>query len=203
MGFKKALASAFTKAKGWTLDIEELPEKVLVVGAPHTSNWDALHMLAAFWTLGRKPHFLVKDSVVKIPVFGALVRSLGGIAVDRSASNGMVGSLIERLENEDDFILAITPKGTRGKREFWKSGFYRIALEADIPVELGFVDSTTKTFGWSASMRLTGDVKADMEKIREFYADKRGIKPELTCTPRLRAEDDDAARDYLLSGLSV
>lgn len=201
MGLKKTCASAFMKVTGWTLSIEELPEKVLVVGAPHTSNWDALYMLAAFWTLGRKPHFLVKDSVVKIPVFGALVRSLGGIAVDRSASNGMVGSLIERLENEDDFILAITPKGTRGKREFWKSGFYRIALEANIPLELGFVDSTTKTFGWTASLRLTGDVKADMEKIRAFYADKTGIKPELTSTPRLRAENDDDARDYLLSGI--
>lgn len=202
MGLKKTCASAFMKVTGWTLVIEELPKKVLVVGAPHTSNWDALYMLAAFWTLGRTPHFLVKDSVVKIPVFGALVRALGGIAVDRSASNGMVGSLIERLASEDDFIVAITPKGTRGKREFWKSGFYRIALEADIPVELGFVDSTTKTFGWSASLRLTGDVKADMEKIRAFYVDKVGIKPELTCTARLRAEDDEAAREYLLSGLN-
>ena len=201
MGLKKACASAFMKVTGWTLDIEELPEKVLVVGAPHTSNWDALYMLAAFWTLGRKPHFLVKDSVVKIPVFGALVRGLGGIAVDRSSSNGLVGSLVERLNGDGDFILAVTPKGTRGKRDFWKSGFYRIALEADIPLELGFVDSTTKTFGWSASMRATGDVKTDMEKIRAFYADKTGIKPELTSTPRLRAEDDDAARDYLLSGL--
>ena len=201
MGLKNAIASAFIKATGWKLDIEELPEKVLVVGAPHTSNWDALYMLTAFWKLGRKPHFLVKDSVVKIPVFGALVRGLGGIAVDRSGGNGLVGSLVERLEGDGDFILAVTPKGTRGKREFWKSGFYRIALEADIPLELGFVDSTTKSFGWSASLRLTGDVKADMEKIREFYADKTGIKPELTCTPRLRAEDDDEARDYLLSGL--
>lgn len=201
MGLKKTLASAFIKVSGWQLNIEELPAKVLVVGAPHTSNWDALYMLAAFWSLGRTPHFLVKDSVIKTPVLGSLVKAVGGIAVERSASHGLVGTLVERIHNADEFVVAITPKGTRSKRDFWKSGFYRIALEAGIPLELGFVDSVTKTFGWSASLQLTGDVKADMEKIRAFYADKRGIRPELTSTPRLRAEDDEDARDYLLSGL--
>ncbi|MBR5950649.1 MAG: acyltransferase, partial [Actinomycetaceae bacterium] len=100
-----------------------------------------------------------------------------------------------------EFVLAVTPKGTRSKRAFWKSGFYRIALEADLPLEMGFVDSVTKTFGWSTSFKPTGDVKADMDKIREFYAGKQGIKPELTSVPRLRAEDDETARKYLLSGL--
>ncbi len=201
MALKRALAKAFIKASGWQMDIEELPKKVIILGAPHTSNWDAVYMLAAMWMLGRKPSFLVKDSAVKVPVFGRLVRALGGIAVERSARHGMVGSMVERLNEAEDICLCITPKGTRSRREFWKSGFYRMALETGLPLEFGYVDSATKTFGWHGSMTVTGDVRADMDAIRAFYADKRGIRPEFASAPRLRAEDDEDARDYLLSGL--
>ena len=201
MAIKRAIGKAFVKATGWRPDIEELPAKVIILGAPHTSNLDAAYMLAGMWILGRKPSFLVKDSVVKVPVLGRIVKALGGIAVERSANHGLVGSMVQRLNEAEEICLCITPKGTRSKREFWKSGFYRMALETGLPLEFGYVDSSTKTFGWRGSMQVTGDVRADMDKIREFYADKTGIRAELTCTPRLRAEDDDDARDYLLSGL--
>lgn len=201
MAIKRAIGKAFIKVSGWTADLEELPDKVIVLGAPHTSNWDAAFMLAGMWTLGYKPNFLVKDGAVKVPVFGRFVRAVGGIAVERSARHGLVGSMVDRLNQAERICLCITPKGTRSKREFWKSGFYRMALETGLPLEFGYVDGATKTFGWHGSMHVTGDVRADMDKIREFYADKQGIRAELTCTPRLRAEEDDDARDYLLSGL--
>lgn len=201
MGFKRALAKTFIKVSGWQMDIEEMPKKIIVLGAPHTSNWDAAFMLVAMWMAGRTPSFLVKDSVVKVPVFGRLVRALGGISVERSASHGMVGSLVEQLNEAADICLCITPKGTRSKRDYWKSGFYRMALETGLPLEFGYVDSVTKTFGWRGSMQVSGDVKADMDTIRAFYADKHGVRDELTSVPRLRAEDDEEARAYLLSGL--
>ena len=97
---------------------------------------------------------------------------------------------MQRIRESDSFTLCITPKGTRSPREFWKSGFYRIAMEADVPIQLGFIDRNTRTFGWGPTYRLTGDVRADMDVIRAFYADKVGVKPSKTSVPRLRAEDE-------------
>ena len=79
---------------------------------------------------------------------------------------------------------------TRSPRDFWKSGFYRIAMEAGVPIQLGFIDRNTRTFGWGPTYQLTGDVRADMEVIRAFYAGKVGVRPEKTSVPRLRAEDE-------------
>ena len=158
----------------WTLTTEPLPDKVIVIGAPHTSNWDGVFMAVSMWKSGRSFSFLVKDSVVKAPVLGWFVKKIGAVPVERSA-----------------FTLCITPKGTRSPRDFWKSGFYRIAMEADVPIQLGFIDRTTRTFGWGPTYRLTGDVRADMDVIRAFYADKVGVNPAKTSVPRLRAEDED------------
>lgn len=201
MSFRQRIARAAIRASGWHCTTEELPEKVIVLGAPHTSNWDAIFMLLAFWEMDRTPSFLVKDSAVKVPVLGRIVKAVGGIAVERSAHHGLVGSIVDRIAQSDQMAICITPKGTRSRRDYWKSGFYRIALESGLPVELGFVDASTKTFGWTQRMNVTGDVAADMNVIRDFYEGKAGVREELTCTPRLRAEEDGDARDYLLSGL--
>jgi 1-acyl-sn-glycerol-3-phosphate acyltransferase len=82
----------------------------------------------------------------------------------------------------------ITPEGTRSRGETWRSGFYRIARAADLPVMLGYLDSVTRTTGLGPTLRLTGDVGADMDRIRDFYADKAGIHPEKFTPPRLVAE---------------
>lgn len=86
--------------------------------------------------------------------------------------------------------MVLTPKGTRSPRQYWKSGFYRIALKADLPLALGYVDAKTRTFGWGPSIRLSGDPKSDMDVIRAFYADKVGVNPQLASVPRLRLEDE-------------
>ena len=198
MGFLKIVGNAVVKLKGWKQTTQELPKKVIIVGAPHTSNWDAIYMLVAVWNNGRKPHFLIKDSLIKAPILGLLLKKLGGIPVDRSGGSGLVDAMVKEMKSSEDFILAITPKGTRSKRDYWKSGFYKMAIETGLPIQFGFVDSQTKTFGWAGTYKLTGDVNKDMDVIREFYADKKGVRPHLGSIPRLRAEDDENARAYLL-----
>ncbi|WP_216378491.1 1-acyl-sn-glycerol-3-phosphate acyltransferase [Arcanobacterium phocae] len=190
MSFKRFIARTFQRFSRWTIDVDTLPPKAVVIGAPHTSNWDALYMLMAFWHADRNLRFLIKSSYMRQPV-GSFIRAVGGVGVDRNSSHGMVHNIVEHAQSVEHFALCVAPKGTRGYRDTWKSGFYYIALEAGIPVVFGFVDSATKTYGWRGSMMLTGDVAADMEKIREFYADKVGIHPELTSVPRLRAEIEE------------
>ena len=191
MALTRALASAYLAVSRWTLTTEPLPDKVIVIGAPHTSNWDGVFMAVSMWKSGRSFSFLVKDSVVKAPVLGWFVKKIGAVPVERSAAPGLVDQVAGRIRESDSFTLCITPKGTRSPRDFWKSGFYRIAMEADVPIQLGFIDRTTRTFGWGPTYRLTGDVRADMDVIRAFYADKVGVNPAKTSVPRLRAEDED------------
>lgn len=197
MKIRRFIGKTFLKLRGWNVDAAKLPAVGILLGAPHTSNWDAIFFLASTWSEGRSARFLIKDSLGNAPILGALIRALGGIPVTRSSAEGMVTDLANKMQSSDDLILAITPKGTRSQRKYWKSGFYKIAQTAGVPVQLGFVDSSTKTVGWAEAYYLSGNIEEDMEKIRAFYATKTGIRPELASVPRLRAEDDDDARAYL------
>ena len=116
------------------------------------------------------------------------MRGLGGIPVDRDAPAAVVGEVLARIRSGDVFGLVVTPDGTRKGHTHWKSGFYRIAREASLPVTLGYVDRTTMTTGLGPTIELTGDVAADMDVIRAFYADKAGLRPEHRVEPRLRDE---------------
>lgn len=189
MSVKQFVSRTYQKFGSWNLSTEPLPEKAIIIGAPHTSNWDAFFMLMALWNENRSFKFLVKNSMNRGPV-GYITRALGGVGVDRGASHGLVPAIIAKAQAADEFLLCITPKGTRSPRQYWKSGFYSIALGADLPIVFGFLDSTTRTYGWGPTYKLTGDVKADMDVIRAFYDGKKGVKPELGSKPRLRAEDE-------------
>lgn len=193
MKIRRFIARTYLRFSRWTFTGTPLADKTMVIGAPHTSNWDGVFMALAFWSLERPFHFLVKDSVVKKPLFGAFVRWMGGIGVDRSAAHGVVGQVVDAAKGSDRFTIVLTPKGTRSPRDYWKSGFYRIAQGAELPIALGFVDRETMTFGWGPSIRLSGDVRADMDVIRGFYSDKAGVNPELASVPRLRGEDEPAS----------
>jgi 1-acyl-sn-glycerol-3-phosphate acyltransferase len=186
---RRLFARLFWATSGWTLRSHP-PEGGggILIGAPHTSNWDFLFMLAITWSHGVQARFLGKSSLFRGPL-GPLARGLGGIPVDRSNPTGLVDDLVARVRAGEHFFLVITPEGTRSKRPYWKSGFYRIARDADLPVTLGFVDRSTRTAGLGVTLRLTGDVHADMDLVRAFYADKVGINPEGWTPPRLREED--------------
>lgn len=185
---KRLLAGMFWTFSRWTLVSEAAPTRpTVLVGAPHTSNWDFVLMLAIAWRLGINVHWLGKKSLF-CGWRGAIMRGLGGIPVDRVDPTRVVTDVVGQVRAGSVFGLVVTPDGTRGGNEYWKSGFYRIARATGMPVTLGFVDRTTMTSGLGPTIDLTGDVAADMHRIRAFYADKAGARPERRTEPRLREE---------------
>lgn len=185
---RRSIAGLYWRLSRWRLQSEPAPRQAgLLIGAPHTSNWDFVFMLAISWRLGLDVRWLGKHTLFA-GWKGPVMRALGGIPVDRGDPSRVVNDILARVAAGEVFHLVVTPEGTRSG-DGWKSGFYRIAREADLPVTLGYVDSTTMTTGLGPTLNLTGDVRADMDRIREFYADKSGVKPELRTEPRLRSED--------------
>ncbi|MCS0498968.1 1-acyl-sn-glycerol-3-phosphate acyltransferase [Protaetiibacter mangrovi] len=185
---RRLIARLFWAVSRWKLVTEPAPTRpTVLVGAPHTSNWDFVLMLAIAWRLRVDIRWLGKASLFA-GWRGPIMRALGGIPVDRSDPARVVGEVVERIRSGEVFGLVVTPDGTRTNRGPWKSGFYRIAREAGMPVTLGYVDRTTMTTGLGPSIELTGDVAADMDRIRAFYADKAGFRPEWRSEPRLDAE---------------
>ncbi|MDE0546874.1 1-acyl-sn-glycerol-3-phosphate acyltransferase [Microbacterium sp. C7(2022)] len=186
---RSSLARLYWACSRWKLSTTPAPtEPSILIGAPHTSNWDFVLMLAIAWRLRIRTHWLGKDSLFR-GWRGPIMRALGGIPVDRRNPQGLVADIVERRRSGEMFSLVVTPEGTRGSGTYWKSGFYRIARDADMPVVLGYVDRTTMTTGLGQTVHLTGDVSADMDVVRAFYADKSGMRPELRTEPRLREED--------------
>lgn len=195
MKLRRAIARAWFKLSGWK-HVSQPPETDgkgigILIGAPHTSNWDFILMLAITWDLQIRAKYLGKHTLFKKP-FGPLMRVLGGIPVDRGNPAGIVEDVVARLEAQERFFLVVTPEGTRGKGQFWKSGFLRIANAAELPITLGFVDRPTKTAGLGLTFHASGNMREDMDIVRDFYADKNGWKPELRTEPRLREEDRPA-----------
>jgi len=161
------------------------PKGVLVV-YPHTSNWDFI--IGMLYRLGHAipVHWLGKHSLFRWPVAGLLKR-LGGIPVDRRAPRGAIRSIADEFDRHESMWLAVAPEGTRAHTDHWKSGFYQIALAADVPCGLGFIDYPSKTLGIVEFIRFTGDQEQDLDRIRAFYAGKRGLHPEQASDIRLRA----------------
>lgn len=186
--FRRLLARAFWSISRWKLAPQPAPPvPTVLIGAPHTSNWDFVLMLGIAWRLGLGSKWLGKASLFS-GWRGPIMRALGGIPVDRSNASRVVEEVVESVKAGKVFALVVTPDGTRGGNSYWKSGFYRIARETGMPVTLGFVDRTTMTTGLGPTFELTGDVGADMDRIRAFYADKSGYHPAKRVEPRLREE---------------
>lgn len=183
------LAQRMIASIGWTLvgDVPDVPVAVLIA-APHTSNWDLPIMLLMTRARGIEPHFLMKKEAFRGPA-GPLMRKLGGVPVDRSAATGLVDELAARAGSGEHFHLVLAPEGTRKAAKYWKSGFYRIAAQAQVPIVMGFCDGPSKMMGFGPALVPTGDVRADMDVIRAFYSDKRGVVPTRRTPPRLREED--------------
>lgn len=183
---RPVLARAALRATRWKL-VGTMPERGILVGAPHTSNWDWVAMLLIAWSNGVQPQVLVKESFFKGPL-APLMRATGGIPLDRENPGATIRALLEEAKGHDSFLLVIAAEGTRSKGEFWKPGFLRIARQTGLPVALGFVDGPTRTLGMGPTFQASGDIEADMDKVRAFYADKQGIRPENRTEPRLREE---------------
>jgi 1-acyl-sn-glycerol-3-phosphate acyltransferase len=193
---KRVIGERALRMRGWSIAGDPPPPDpvVIMVAAPHTSAWDFPLMLWLSWASGVDPHFLAKQELFRGPM-GPFMRSVGGITVDRGNPEGVVDDIAARAAAAEHFQLVIAVEGTRKKKTYWKSGFYRIAQQADLPICLGWCDGPTRTLGYGPTIRPTGDVRADMDFIRAFYADKRGVNPELRTEPRLREEDEPRKDD--------
>lgn len=188
MFLRRQIARVYWTFSRWRLVSEPAPDRpTILIGAPHTSNWDFVFMLAITWRLDMHVRWLGKKSLFR-GWRGPIMRAWGGITVDRESPAAVVGEVLESIRAGEIFGLVVTPDGTRKGHTHWKSGFYRIAREAGLPLTLGYVDRTTMTTGLGPTIELTGDVAADMDVIRAFYADKSGVKPEHRVEPRLREE---------------
>ncbi|MCA9683684.1 MAG: lysophospholipid acyltransferase family protein [Myxococcales bacterium] len=187
---KRFLGKTYVRLIGWEWQGERptVPKYVLIA-APHTSNWDLFHMLAFGWIFDIPVSWMGKHTLFRGP--GKFIfKALGGVPVDRRAPQGLVTQVANEFARRDRMVLAVPPEGTRAYRDYWKSGFYYIALEAKVPILMGFLDFGGKRGGYGPLLYPTGDVRADMDKIRAFYADKSGRHPELFGPVRLRVEDD-------------
>ncbi|MDX2358533.1 1-acyl-sn-glycerol-3-phosphate acyltransferase [Dietzia sp. PP-33] len=172
----------------WELSTQPGPDRpTVLLGAPHTSNWDFVLMLGIAWRLGIDVRWLGKASLFA-GWRGPVMRALGGVPVDRANPARVVADMVEQVHAGEMFGLVVTPDGTRGGHEHWKSGFHRIARETGLPVTLGYVDRATMTTGLGPTLELSGDIAKDMDRIRHFYADKTGFHPEKRVEPRLREE---------------
>ena len=173
----KWLAYKYLSLRGWTF-LGEFPvvPKLIAVGAPHTTNWDFVAFMAALYHFRLKVRFIGKHTLFRWP-FGYFFRSLGGIAVDRSKPGGIVGQVADVFAEAEEMILVLAPEGTRKPAPFWKSGFLKIALAADVAVLLASVDYSRKQLTVGPLLRYDGDASAFMHEARSFYGDKEGLHP--------------------------
>ncbi len=170
----KLLSITSLKLTGWKLE-GHLPAepKYVLVGAPHTSNWDVPISLAMAFVFGFDMHWMVKDSLFK-SWRGPLMKWLGGIPINRSSKNNMVAQTIDKFNRNDRLVIAVPPEGTRARVEKWKTGFYYIAMGAKVPIALAFLDYKRKTGGFLSTFYPTGDATADIREIRSRYVGIRG-----------------------------
>ncbi len=184
----RRLARLWYRLRGWTF-VGQRPAipKYVVVGGPHTSNTDFFAFLAVVANFDLPARFIGKHTLFRWP-FGGLMRRLGGIPVRRDSGQGLVEQVVAAFHRSDAMALVIAPEGTRGRADHWRSGFYRIAVAAEVPVVCGFVDHSTKRLGLGPTIEPTGDMRGDMDRIRAFFADKVGRHPDRTTPVRLREE---------------
>lgn len=171
------IARFFMRLFGWHIDgkLPDIPKFVLI-GAPHTSNWDFVLFLGVVFSLRVNVHFMGKVELFRSPI-GWFFRYCGGIPVDRKKSTGLVEQTVKAINQSKEFILVITPEGTRHQVVEWKRGFYHIAKEVEIPIVMAVVDGRHKTVHLGQVFHPTGDIEADMKTIQSYFTGVVGIHP--------------------------
>lgn len=177
-----ALARWLLRRMGWQVRFEGLPAMQGVLAVyPHTSNWDFVVLIVMKWAIGLPVRFWGKNSLFRIPLFGRWLRSLGGVPVERTAPQGMVGATVAQLHQAaargEYFWLAVAPEGTRKHIPGWRSGFYRTAVQAAVPLGLVRVDYRLREVTATEFIRLSGDETADFRRIAAAFAGVTGCKP--------------------------
>lgn len=171
---------ALLKLGGWTLYGEgerEGVDKYVLVAGPHTSNWDLLWLLVAAFVLRIRVFWMGKHTIFRQPA-RALMLWLGGVPIDRRQSHDVVAQMSDAFAGEEVLHLLIPPEGSRARRAKWKTGFWHIAMQANVPVYLSFLCYKTRRVGIGPRIDLTGDINADMRRIIGFYVPMVGKYPD-------------------------
>ena len=193
-----AIARGLLCAAGWQVKFNGLPARQgVVIVYPHTSNWDFVIGFLAKWTIGIPLTVWGKDSLFKVPGLSHWMRWVGVIPVDRKHPHGIVGQMVDRMtaarKRDEFFWLALSPEGTRSYSDHWRTGFYQVALKAEVPLGLAYFDYVDRVVGVDNFIRLSGDVDADMVAIAAHLGHRRGQKPQLAAPIRMPAIKDAKA----------
>ncbi|HAT28234.1 MAG TPA: glycerol acyltransferase [Gammaproteobacteria bacterium] len=174
----RVIAIVILKLTGWKAVGEEIGNpRFVLIAAPHTSNWDFLLMLLVVLKLRLELYWMGKNSLFPFG-FGWLMRWLGGISIDRAKSHNVVNETVRQYREHESMVILIPPEGTRSKVTTWKSGFYHIANNANVPIMMGYIDAATKEAGLADLFHPTGNLKQDIREIRVFYSKKIGLRAE-------------------------
>lgn len=165
----RGVAGFLLRRLGWAFEGElpDLPKAVIIV-APHTTNWDFVLGITAMFALEVRVSWLGKHTVFR-PPFGRLFRWLGGIAVDREASSGVVEQMVAAFRSREELILGLAPEGTRRRVARWKTGFYHIAVGAGVPIVPATFDYPRRLIRLGAPLVPTGDLASDMDHLQAFF----------------------------------
>ncbi|MDD0810562.1 lysophospholipid acyltransferase family protein [Curvibacter sp. RS43] len=172
----RAFSVAFLRLKGWQVEGSLPPEhaRCVLIAAPHTSNWDLPYTLMVAFVLRLNIHWMGKRQLFRFP-FGGVMRWLGGLPVNREQSSNLVAASAEAIRSSPGpWQLVVPPEGTRSKTRHWKTGFYWIAVTAEVPIVLAYMDFAQKRSGLGPVFQPTGDIDSDMREIKAFYAPFRG-----------------------------
>ena len=174
------------RTMGWRSVLVWPPEPHgLILVYPHTSNWDFVIGVLFRVGNGLPAHWMGKDSMFRWP-FGGLLRRIGGVPINRREATGVIASVLEEFRRRDWLWLAVAPEGTRAYTDHLKSGFYQIALTADLPIGLAAIDYGRRCISIDTYVRMTGNEQADLQMLRAYYADKRARLPALASDIRFR-----------------
>ncbi|HIA58304.1 MAG TPA: glycerol acyltransferase [Gammaproteobacteria bacterium] len=174
----RVIAIVILKLTGWKAVGEEIGNpRFVLIAAPHTSNWDFLLMLLVVLKLRLELYWMGKNSLFPFGI-GWLMRWLGGISIDRAKSHNVVNETVRQYREHESMVILIPPEGTRSKVTTWKSGFYHIANNANVPIMMGYIDAATKEAGLADLFHPTGNLKQDIREIRAFYNKKIGLRAE-------------------------
>ena len=191
----RAALVGFYRRQGWRAQSDgPVPQRCIIIAAPHTSNWDFLYFIGLTHDLGFQAHFMGKRELFRWPL-GKFMRENGGIPVDRSRHGNYVAAMIDQFARRDVFRLTIAPEGTRGAVRQWRTGFYHIALGAGVPLVCGLMDYARKIGGLGPAIMPSGDYAADMARIEGFYRSVTPRHPQLAMADIVAASADWRAPD--------
>jgi 1-acyl-sn-glycerol-3-phosphate acyltransferase len=170
----RAFGRGMLRFWGWKL-VGEIPtdKKILLIAAPHTSNWDWVIGVGGLLALGIKLTYIAKQSLFKGPI-GWLMRSTGGVPIDRDSARNTVDEIVSQFEQHDHLYYLIAPEGTRKRVERWKSGFLRVAYKAQVPILRVSFDYATKTISLGTYAELTGNLDQDLAAVQNYYSQFQG-----------------------------